>query len=163
MYRTRLSLVAVICTAITVPVPVLAASTGVTRNAAFSSIAGATLPATPTVLLTAGLRKGKPRRALEVVSTVSASFVTSPGVALSTDLSVNGVSLEPAGSLIPGTTCSIAVIGSCAMTVMGWLDLDAHPELWGVPLTVILQVVDPTGAGVGAPIDATLSVKLVKK
>jgi hypothetical protein len=52
---------------------------------------------------------------------------------------------------------------SCAASGSWWIDIDANPALIGVPLTVTLDGGDFTGACIGCPALATMTVRQTKK
>jgi len=136
MKRTILtSLIASLSLFTTVAV-VNAASTSPGKNSAYESYSGA-LSATnvSAPVLTATIAKGKPKRVLEAVATIS---VTGPagltGYNIAGKLEANGVEMElPAnpGTNVPGThgnfcySDGITAVNACTLTIMGWLDLDA--------------------------------------
>lgn len=96
---------------------------------------------------------------------------------LSLAVDANGIFLEPQPVLTPfGDTfedCGLFRAdgdpdGACTVTGTWWLDIDAYagvllPSGPKPPLVVTLTGGDPSGAGVGTPVDISLSVSLVKK
>ncbi len=84
-------------------------------------------------LLTAEIKKGKRRHVLIVEATI-ARTTSNPGTLILARVDVNGVAMEPS-PLSVGQECPAI----CIVSGSWWLDLDAHQELIGVPLTVTLS------------------------
>jgi hypothetical protein len=134
-------------------------------------------PAAPAVLLTATLQKAKKKRILQVEAVMTTS-VYSPAIPSTLQLFVdaNGIPLEPN---LPGTGTIVdcgggagAPLGppsfSCTVTGTWWLDID-HPAnaalLTSPPplLVVTLSGGEMFPGAVGAPVDISMTVRLVKK
>lgn len=124
------------------------------------------LAAFPTTLLTATLKRGSPKRVVTVDATMS-SVVAGPAAVPITLLivpQVNGLVMDSAlsASADCGGSGTTPTASFCSVSGNWWIDLDQHPALIGVPLTVTLLGGAPEGP-VGSPVTATMSVRLEKK
>ena len=141
------------------------------------SSTGAPRPAAPSPLLTATLQKAKPKRVLKVDAVMTTSVYT-PAIPSTLQLwaDANGIPLQPS---VPGA----GVIADCGggagiplgppsfgCTVSGswWLDIDdpANIALLTKPipaLTVTLRGGEMFPGAVGAPVDISMTVRMVKK
>ena len=155
-----------------------AASTSPGKSSAYESFSGP-LPTTgsPGVLVTATIVKGKKKRVVEALATISIPGPsTSVGLNLSARLEVNGVAMETPGSAPdPGghhvQTCyddGVNPVLGCTLTIAGWLDLDAA-ELAN-PGVFVNQQLDVTLSGGGFDAfsgvvsgEVILSVRMEKK
>jgi hypothetical protein len=139
-------------------------------NSRSESLNAIPLPAGTGPLVTATLKKGKPKRILQAEAMMTTG-IAAPGAPISLALmvDVNGILLEPT---IPGpvavamTDCGGSLIlpgpFSCTVTGTWWLDLDQNPALIGVPLAVTLNGGN-LFLGPAVPVDVTLTVRLQKK
>jgi hypothetical protein len=133
-------------------------------------------PAGPAALLTATLQKAKKKNLVQVEAMMTTSFYT-PGIPSTLQLfaDVNGILMEPT-TAAPGAVVDCGggagvPLGppsfSCTVAGTWWLDVDANAGTLltspAPPLTVTLRGGELFPGAVGAPVDVSLTVRLVKK
>ena len=129
--------------------------------------------------LSASLAKGLKKTVIEVEGVLTDGPITPivlPRVfSLGTD--VNGLPMQPAAipdndevitdcGAFPDSNGDTSAIAACTVSGHWWLDMDdpANAALLGVPLTVTLRGGDLlAGPEVGAPVDMSLRVRVIKK
>lgn len=173
-------LTAALCGALTI---VLAAppgfaqiSTSPGRKVAFETKTAVPLPGpAPGAVLTAQILKGKKKHVISVDAMVTSSMYL-PGAPwlLSASVDVNGIQMDPTLAF-PGIgavqDCSLFAVGvafGCTLTSTFLMDLDAaelaNPGVFvNMPLTITLSASDPIGFMIGAPVDASMAVRMEKK